>query len=178
MTACGTVHFDSTSYFDSPDILLMRFAILSILFASPAMAQDRFVERTPLPKKEIDHTMERAGNPRRIAWWAAPSVKKHDAVGYIGGGSVKGTSLSARGPYSATGPTLDGTVGSDFAGFHLRMGRVFLAPSADPSQGNNIAHAYRTDGPHVPDIFTLRPLRKAVLEKKEDIEKRSGHPEE
>ena len=152
----------------------MRAAILTLLLASQVSAQDRFVERTPLPKRPIENTMERAGNPRRVAWWAVPSVKKHDAMGYIGGGSVKSNNLLARGPYSATGPTHDGTIGSDFAGFHMRMGRVFLAPSADPSRGNNIAHAYRTDGPHVPDIFALRPLRKAVLEKKEDIEHRHG----
>jgi len=152
----------------------MRVAILTLLLTSPAIAQDRFVERTPLPRNAPQHTMERAGNPRAVAWWAVPSVTRRDAVGYIGGASHRGNSLSATGPYSAPGPTQDGTAGSDFAGFRLRMGRVFLAPSADPSQGNNIARAYRTDGPHVPDIFALRPLRKAVLEKREDIEKRNG----
>jgi hypothetical protein len=155
----------------------MRFAILVILFAAPAFAQDRFVERTPPLKKPIEHSMTRAGNPIKIAWWAQPSVGKHDATGYIGGGSLKGNSVLAKGHSSATGPTDTGTFGSDFAGFHLRMGRVFLAPSADPGRGPSITCNYRTDGPHVPDVFALRPLRKAVLEKKEDIEKRRGGEE-
>ncbi len=156
----------------------MRYAILSILLASPAFSQDRFVERTP-PRKPVDHTMQRAGYPRNIAWWARPSVSKYDANGYIGGGSLKGNSLLAKGPSYATGPIESGTFGSDFAGFRLRMGRVFLAPSADPGRGPSLSRGYRTDGPHVPDIFAIRPLRKAILEKKEDIEKRNGeHGEE
>lgn len=158
-------------------MLSMRLAILAILFASPVFAQERFVERAPLPKKPIDHSMARAGNPRNIAWWAQPSVGKHNATGYIGGGSLKGNALLAKGPFSATGPTDTGTFGSDFAGFRLRMGRVFLAPSADPAHGPSIARAYRMDGPHVPDVFALRPVRKAVLEKKEDMEKRHGAEE-
>ena len=155
----------------------MRFAILAILIASPAFAQERFVERTPLPRKPVEHSMQRAGNPIKIAWWAVPSVSKYDAAGYIGGGSLKGNSVLATGPYTATGPTDTGTFGTDFAGFRMRMGRVFLAPSADSHHASNITRNYRTDGPHVPDIFAIRPLRKAVLEKKEDIAKRNGMEE-
>jgi hypothetical protein len=152
----------------------MRYAFpLLLLIASESPAQDRFVERTPL-RKPVDHTMQRAGNPRNIAWWARPSVSKYDAMGYIGGGSLKGNSLLAKGPFSATGPSDTGTVGMDFAGFKMRMGRVFLAPSADPSHGSSITRNYRTDGAHIPDIFALRPFRKAVLEKKEDLEHRHG----
>ncbi|MFO0824440.1 MAG: hypothetical protein U0792_15210 [Gemmataceae bacterium] len=50
----------------------------------------------------------------------------------------------------------------------MRPGRVFLAPSYDPSIGPTIANAYRTDGPHVPDVFAKRPLRNAILERGED----------
>jgi hypothetical protein len=153
----------------------MRIALLTtILTVSPAFAQERFTERTPLPKQPVPHTMQRAGYPRSIAPWAVPSVSRYDAGGYIGGGSVKDNSLRATGPLSATGPTDTGTFGTDFAGFKLRMGRVFLAPSADPSQGAPISQNYRADGPVVPDVFALRPFRKAVLEKKEDVEKRKG----
>ena len=152
----------------------MRFAILTILIASPAFAQDRFVERTPMPRKPVEYTMPRAGNPRSIAPWAVPSVTRYEAGGYIGGGSVKGNSILAKGPASATGPIGEGVYGTDFAGFRMRMGRVFLAPSANPAAGPSIARNYRTDGPHVPDVFAIRPFRKAILEKKEDLEERKG----
>ena len=150
----------------------MRFAILTLLIASPSFAQDRFVERTPLPRKPVEHTMQRAGNPRTIAPWAVPSVTRYEAGGYIGGGSVRGNSILAEGPASATGPISEGVFGTDFTGFQMRMGRVFLAPSANPAAGPSIARNYRTDGPHVPDVFAIRPFRKAILEKKEDIEVR------
>ena len=112
--------------------------------------------------------MQRAGNPRNVAPWAVPSVTRFDAGGYIGGGSLRGNSKVAAGPMT------EGTFGTDFAGFRMRKGRVFLAPSADPSAGVSIARTYRTDGPHVPDVFAIRPFRKAILEKKEDIAERSG----
>ena len=151
----------------------MRFALLTGLFvASIASAQDRFVERAPVPRKPQDHTMQRAGQPRNIAPWAVPSVTRFEAGGYIGGGSLHGNAILAKGTTAATGPLSDGTFGTDFAGFRLRMGRVFLAPSADPSAGPSLARSYRTDGPHVPDVFAIRPFRKAVLEKKEALEER------
>ena len=115
--------------------------------------------------------MQRAGQPRNIAPWAVPSVTRFEAGGYIGGGSLHGNSALAKGP-AATGPISIGTFGTDFAGFQLRMGRAFLAPSADPSAGPSLARSYRTDGPHVPDVFAIRPFRKAVLEKKEALEGR------
>ena len=112
--------------------------------------------------------MQRAGNARNIAPWAVPSVTRFDAGGYIGGGSLRGNTAMA------TGQITEGTYGTDFTGFRMRMGRVFLAPSADPSAGASIARNYRTDGPRVPDVFAIRPFRKAILEKKEDIAERGG----
>jgi len=153
----------------------MRFAILASLLASPAFAQDRMAERTPLPRTPVDHTMQRAGNPRQVARWAQPSVGRRDMGGYVGGGSLKGNGMLAKGPIVVTGPTEDGTFGTDYVGVRMRMGRVFLAPSADPARGSNVTRNYRTDGPHIPDVFAWRPFRKAVLEKKEDLGK---HAEE
>ena len=101
-----------------------------------------------------------------------PMAARDGAGGYIGGGSVRGNSILAEGPASATGPISEGVFGTDFTGFQMRMGRVFLAPSANPAAGPRIARNYRTDGPHVPDVFAIRPFRKAILEKKEDIEVR------
>lgn len=120
----------------------MRPLALVLLFASPSFAQERFVERTPAQLAPQAHTMSRAGNSASVAWWAKPSVGKHDR-----GGSVFGT------------------FGLDFAGKF--PGRVFRPEPADPSRGLPLASGYRTDGPHVPDIFAARPVRKAVIEKKE-----------
>jgi hypothetical protein len=153
--------------------LAMRLALLAVLVSSSAsvFAQERFVERAPLPRNPQPHMMQRSGDSRRIAPWATRSVSRFEAGAYIGGGSLKGNDLLATGAASAAGPTTDGTFGTDFAGFRMRMGRVFLAPSADPSCGNSMTRSYRTDGPHVPDVFALRPLRKACLMKREEQKK-------
>lgn len=151
----------------------MRPGVLAVLLFAPAAgAQERFVERAPLPKHPPPDTMARAGHPQTVAWWAVPGVRKHEAGGYVGGGSIKGNRVLARGSYAAPGPRLDGTFGWDFIGFRDRAARVFLAPSADPADGAVVARNYRAEGPTVPDVIARRPLRKAVLEKKEAVEER------
>jgi hypothetical protein len=60
----------------------------------------------------------------------------------------------------------------DYTGVRAHLGRVFLAPSTDPSQGPPIYLGYVAEGRRVTDIFALRPFRKAVLEKREDAEER------
>jgi len=151
----------------------MRWAFPAVLLATQlAAAQERFVARTPLPHHPPAHTMERAGNPQRIAPWAVPGISRYSAGGYVGGACLKGNSAFCKGPVLATGPLATGTFGWDFAGFKLHSGRVFLAPSADPSAGSPIARNYRADGPHVPDVVSLRPFRRAVLEKREVMEER------
>ncbi|MBX9583331.1 MAG: hypothetical protein K2X87_23765 [Gemmataceae bacterium] len=149
-------------------------AVITGLIASQASAQERFVERAPLPKHPPADAMARAGYPQTVARWAIPGVSRYEAGGYVGGGSLHGNRVLAKGPFAATGPRLDGTFGWDFAGFKVRPGRVFLAPSQDPGAGAVVARNYRTDGPHVPDVFSLRPVRKAVLEKREAAEERRG----
>ena len=124
--------------------------------------------------------MERAGYPLSVKPHAIPSVTRFDHGGYVGGGSLFGNSLRASGPGSALGPTQTGTYGTDFGGFAAHLGRVFLAPSADPSRGHPAYLAYRTDGPRIVDVFALRPLRKAVLEQREGVHelkygKEGGH---
>lgn len=151
----------------------MRWAIPVVLVtAASASAQDRFVERAPLPRHPPEHTDARAGATMPVAPWAIPGVTRFEAGGYVGGGSLRGNRALARGPYTAPGPTQTGTFGWDFAGFRMRPGRVFLAASADPAAGPPVARNYRTDGPHVLDVFSLRPFRKAVLEKREVMEER------
>jgi hypothetical protein len=147
-----------------------------VLFAASAQAQDekRCVERTPPYLLPHVHTMEAAGCPSSVAWYAIPGVTRFDAMGYIGGASLRNNS-----PHplrsQATGPVLAGTFGQDFGGFAGNTGRVFLAPTMDPANGHPIARDYRTDGPHVPNIFAWRPIRKAVIEAKDAHEGKGGH---
>jgi hypothetical protein len=111
--------------------------------------------------------MERAGNPTRVSRFAVPTVTAANAGGYVGGGRLFGNRVLARGHGAVTGPNYAGTFGTDYAGLHVRPGRVFLAPSYDPSVGPTIARSYRTGGHYPPDVFALRPFRKAVIEAKE-----------
>jgi hypothetical protein len=169
----------------------MRFSLFPIatfvaLSSSQVLAGDHskldhFAQRTPPPRVPYTHTMDRAGHPLAVHSHAIPSVTRFDAGGYVGGGRLLHNNLLGRGPWSATGPTQDGTFGTDFGGFRTHLGRVFLAPSYDPSRGPALAQNYRTDGPRVTDVFALRPLRKAILEKKHAVEewkhggKEGGH---
>jgi len=101
-----------------------------------------------------DHTFARAGQSNVIAPWARPTRTPKDAPGYIGGGRpFPAWSGEGRGP-------LDGTFGYDFIGYGRYPNRVFLGwygPAAGPPSG-----PYRTDGPRVFDIFSVRPVRRAV----------------
>ena len=135
---------------------------------------DRFAQRAPLPRRPVEHSMYRAGNPQSVRPHAVPSVTQFDNAGYVGGASLKNNCLRARGPGSATGPIFDGVFATDYTGFREHMGRVFLASSADPSKGRYFYRGYWAEGPRVVDVFAIRPLRKAVLEAREDAEKH-GH---
>ncbi|MBY0398457.1 MAG: hypothetical protein K2X91_18575 [Thermoleophilia bacterium] len=131
----------------------------------------RIAERTPCPHTPVEHSAARAGFPLTVKPHAIPSVTRFDHGGYIGGGSLKGNSLIARGPASAVGvPQQLGTFGTDFGGYRAHLGRVFLAPSFDPSRGPSAQKLYNADGPRVVDVFALRPLRKAILEAREHAE--------
>ena len=157
------------------------FAILAFTFTACTgehTCLDRFVQRTPLPRQPVPHTDARAGHPLSVSRLAEPSMTCHDYGGYVGGGSLKNNTLHARGPGSATGPLVCGTYGTDYGGVHGHLGRVFLAPSDDPSRGYPISWNYRAEGPRVTDVLALRPFRKAVLELHEDAhERKYGHEE-
>ena len=142
----------------------------------------RFVERTPYPKHPYPNpdTMQRAGYPQEISKWAIPGISKHETGGYIGGATVCHNHPLARGVGAATGPLETGTFGWDFAGFRMRPGRVFLAATPSGANRSDIVRNYLSEGPHVPDVFALRPFRKAVLAKKEakhPSEEHAGHGE-
>ncbi|MBA4189549.1 MAG: hypothetical protein C0467_16310 [Planctomycetaceae bacterium] len=147
-------------------------AMLVCVVSSCAFAQERFVERAPR-RTPVPHTMERAGYPTTVKPNAIASVPTQFVGGYIGGAKLRGNNVFARGAVATVGAIQDGTYGIDYAGIQTRPGRVFLAPSYDPSIGPTIARAYRTDGPQVLDVFSLRPVRKAVIEARE-----AGHEHE
>ncbi len=100
-----------------------------------------------------DHTQARAGNANVVAPWARPALTAKESPGYVGGGKLFGG--EARGP-------IDGTFGYDYVGHGWKPGRVFL--SYHPNLGGKPTGPYRTDGPRVFDIFSIRPVRKALHE--------------
>src|SRR5712691_2202742 len=113
----------------------LLLAPLVLLSLSPlARADDRpwlqrCAERTPMPRTPVEHSAERAGYPLTVSRVAQPSVTRFDYGGYVGGASLRGNDLRARGPGSATGPRADGTYATDYAGVRANLGRLFLAPS-------------------------------------------------
>jgi hypothetical protein len=163
------------------------FALTGVLFLSLSAVQagehffdgtywsrlDCFVQRAPQPKRPVENSMARAGNPQSVRSCGAPSITCRDYGGYVGGARVCGNNVCSYGPGSATGPIRDGVFATDYAGLRCNLGRLFLAASADPSCGKPIFLGYQAEGPRVTDIFAIRPLRKACLEKREDMEKRA-----
>ncbi len=138
---------------------------------------DRFVQRTPCPRRPVLHTMQRAGYPQETSKRAGPGLGSREYGGYVGGGQLclNPHTLLARGPMTGSGPQDYGTYGTDFGGLRARLSRVFLAPSTDPSRGVPIAWNYIAEGRRVTDVFAARPLRKAILEQHEEKEHRHGN---
>lgn len=100
-----------------------------------------------------DHTMERAGNPQRVACYARPSRTAKYALGYVGGGCL-GIFHKAEGRCPQ-----DGIFGWDYdCGF--RPGRVFLGWCH--CNRNQKSGTYKPDGPPVPDIFSVHPIKEAL----------------
>lgn len=153
--------------------------VVGALLAGGVSAQERFVERTPARKIPPTHNMEQAGFSDQISPHAIPGNTRFDYVGYIGGAKWPHTGgLFSKGPVVSTGPLDTGTFGQDFGGFLGHTGRVFLAPSANPSAGETIARQYRTQGPPVPNLLAWRPIRKLVIAHREGGEGgEHGHAE-
>jgi hypothetical protein len=123
--------------------------LILILCAAPARAD------IPAPYTGGDHTPEQAGYPPCVSACAQCGRTDKYALGYIGGGCVSWRGEARR--------IDEGTFGWDYAG-HWRPGRVFLnwchcgkSPPAGP---------YKTDGPPVPDVFSVHPIKAAIGEKR------------
>lgn len=120
----------------------MRGFLLLIAFASPALADERFVERAKPPLIPKEHTAERAGTDA-AARHVQPSTTNHTVLGYTNGM----------------------TFGSDYVGLWRKPWRVFSG-FAGPSR--SYSDKYATDGRHIPDPVAAQPFRKAVKDSKEN----------
>ncbi|MBA4066461.1 MAG: hypothetical protein C0501_22670 [Isosphaera sp.] len=144
-----------------------------------AQVGERFVDRTPRPLFRIG----RDESSRTVGRYTDPSVTVNDTGGYNGGRLPTG-GLFSRGAVVYPPPNPADTVGvfgTDYVGMALSPRRVFL-PATDPTRYAPLIRSYRTDVVFPEDIFALRPFRKAVIEKREDAEKRrhgeEGHGDE
>lgn len=107
------------------------------------------------PPPSGDHNQCRAGHSDQISWYAVPGLSCKETGGWIGGGRL------CRGV--ANGP-IDGTWGWDYVGKGGYVGRVFLkwSPTCarQPKPG-----PYKIDGPNAPDVFSFKPIKRAVEKK-------------
>lgn len=138
----------------------MRASVLIIslvLVFSPmcAVAKEKKLFAPVSTTSELDHDQARAGMPQNISRWATPSIEKREGPGYIGGGKL------IRGDARAS---TDGTFGWDYQGLGWRPGRFFLGWAHDRPDQPKLG-TYKTDTHHVPDVFSLHPVRKLLEEK-------------
>jgi hypothetical protein len=128
------------------------------IFATLTVALTPFAARAdiPAPCSGPEHTQQQAGYAQCVAWYAVPVRSPKDGTGYVGGG-CQGRKGEPRRPD-------EGVFGWDYVGCGRYPGRVFLNwchCHKQPPPG-----PYRTDGPHVPDIFSLHPLQRAAESKR------------
>ena len=119
---------------------ILSFAVAaSTLLCSEAIAQT----------SAADHTFARSRNSNSVARWARPSQTPKMSLGYVGRAIVFDHDCAPR--------EAEGVIGYDYVGYGP-YGRVFtgwLTFRSPPGP-------YRTDGPRVFDIFSIRPLRRAL----------------
>ena len=135
---------------------MRNYGLLAALaLASTAGSSNAFWRPFECPP---EHTLERAGNPQCISKCAAPSRNCNYLPGYVGGGCLWFKGDSSR-------PCDEGTFGYDYAGcIFTRPGRVFLSWCGCDGKKSG---PYKTDGPHVPDVFAIRPVKRAIEKKHE-----------
>lgn len=114
-------------------------------------------------QSQADHTYARSGCSKELSRLAHPTViNGHYGLGLVGGGKL----------FKGDGPAVNGTdgiVGWDYVLFGRKPGRVFLGfhhnRPHQPLEGK-----YEADEPRLFDVFTIRPARRAVLEKQAERE--------
>jgi hypothetical protein len=129
--------------------------ILTILLAAAAPCIAR--ADIPAPCSGPEHTQQQAGYAQCVAWYAIPGRTAKDGAGYVGGGCL-GRKGEPRRPD-------EGVFGWDYVGGGWYPGRVFLNwchCRKQPPPGS-----YKTDGPHVPDVFSVHPLLRAAEAKEQ-----------
>lgn len=124
----------------------LLLALSAAALASSASAQDGPRGSTTA----ADHNFARAGFPRTVARWAQPSRTPEKGPGYVGGS----VALGGDGP---VGP-IEGVFGYDCV--VVRPDRVFLGWSHSPA--GPPPGPYVTTGPRVFDVFSVRPVRRAL----------------
>jgi|GEM_PF-2557827 len=152
--------------------LSVGLVYLAMTSSASLATEPPHVQRTPDPKVPVVQSMERSGQSASVAWWAQPGLGLHEAGGYVGGGSLKGNRVFSKSS-GGTGPIHEGTFGWDFVGFGGRLGRVFLGSSPTKPKEKDVNAGYRIDGHPVSDVFSHRPIRKAVIQAKEDSQNRT-----
>lgn len=122
----------------------MRSAVLILILALPATAQERFAERAGT-KRLIPKVMspERAGTDK-VARHADPSVVSKNAIGYVN----------------------NATFGMDY-NLCGRLCRIFPGIYPEGRKPVSFSDKYQTDPPFVvKDVIALQPFRRAVKEAK------------
>ena len=116
---------------------LSSLLLLASLFVHPACQAGQPESGKKRAVQQTDR-LQRAGHPQAVAWYARPSVNKHYAAYYIGGGAaIKG---ELRHPE-------EGTWGLDYVGALLKR-RVQLGWWHGRREQDG-GGSYTTDGPHL-----------------------------
>lgn len=130
----------------------MRRLLCAVAAVAGCVAVGRGEEPTPRgPVTPAAHTFARAGFPEVIAPWARPARTPDKAPGYIGGSVALGGGPPVR--------RIDGVFGYDYVG-PGPYGREFLGWTHSPVYP--VMGSYWANGPRVFDIFSIRPLRRAL----------------
>jgi len=117
------------------------------------------------------NSLRGAGNPDTVAPWAIGSVTKYESGGYIAAGASRragrspGAGTDRGAPATAPSARFQSATATGPGGCSCRPART--------GDGVPIANNLQTDVKFPTDVFNIRPVRKAVLEKREAAEERA-----
>lgn len=119
--------------------------LLTIVIAASTLLCSEAIAQTTA----ADHTFARSGGSNTVARWARPSQSPRMSLGYVGRATVFDHDCSPR--------EAEGVMGYDYVGYgpyeRVFPGWISFGSPSGP---------YRTDGPRIFDIFSIRPLRRAL----------------